>query len=108
MTAPPSPSQTFWDFGPCGEITRNEGCFILGDRPELYGWQVQDSTESLPEFTAFTIVTVSNTVAGTARTTTIFNENYPEGFTMPDVNSDGTRITSFTFTRFGQATTTVL
>lgn len=45
-------------------------------------WQV----EGVTVFTAFTVVTVYNTAASTSRLTTIYNE-FPENFTLPEVNS---------------------
>ncbi|KAK3362191.1 hypothetical protein B0T24DRAFT_599072 [Lasiosphaeria ovina] len=58
-------------------------------------------------FTAFTIVTIINTINNTTRLSTVFKEP-PENFTMPSTNSDGTRISTVTFERFGTRSTTVL
>jgi hypothetical protein len=66
-------------------------------------WPVQGVTV----FTAFTVVTVYNTAARTSRLTTIYND-FPENFTLPEVNSDGTRIKTITYTRFDMPTITVM
>jgi hypothetical protein len=58
-------------------------------------------------FVAFTVVTIYNTAAGTSRISTVYNQP-PEGFTMPDTNSDGTRVWTLTYTRFDTPSTTVV
>ncbi|KAH6697170.1 hypothetical protein F5X68DRAFT_257411 [Plectosphaerella plurivora] len=108
---PPEPSTTPWGtLGPCP--TTHYDCFIYGATPDIWGWApvfTYDPTGAdglpLPTFTAFTVVTVYNTVANTSRVTTIFNDEIPSGAIMPEVNSKGTRVETITYTRFGTAST---
>ncbi|KAI9828861.1 MAG: hypothetical protein M1826_005965 [Phylliscum demangeonii] len=58
--------------------------------------------------TAATVVTVINTRTNATRKSTIYND-LPSGFTLPDVNADGTRVTTITTTDyFARNYTTVL
>lgn len=110
---PPTPSTIPWGtLGPCPTGTEHYDCFIYGPTPDIWGWATVFSHNStgadgllLPTFTAFTVVTVYNTVASTSRVTTIFNDQFPANATVPKVNSDGTRVEIITYTRFGTAST---
>lgn len=111
-----TPGPAFSDLlGPCPTPTEQNtasiSCGIYGPGADTHLWVPlsKSTSESLTaaNFTAFTVVTIVNTVVGTSRVTTIYNEP-PEGFTMPDTNSDGTRITTVTVTRLGTAVTAVV
>ncbi|EEP79553.1 predicted protein [Uncinocarpus reesii 1704] len=56
---------------------------------------------------AATVVKIVNTVAGTTRTSTIYND-LPSGYTLPPTNEDGTQVATVTYSQQGSTKTTVL
>ncbi|KAK3995444.1 hypothetical protein QBC44DRAFT_378613 [Cladorrhinum sp. PSN332] len=100
-----------------GEVRPAGSCTILGPEPKQWGWiphPTQPPTQpwlpntiEISTFTAYTVVTVVNTVYSTTRLNTIYNE-IPENFTMPPTNAYGTRVATMTYERHGTTSMTVL
>jgi len=77
-------------------------CTVCASTPSSLFWTPYSFTET---FLAATVVEVINTIDGTTRTSTIFNE-VPAGYTQPSTNSAGTHITLLSYTRSGKLMTT--
>ncbi|KAH7357962.1 hypothetical protein B0T11DRAFT_283416 [Plectosphaerella cucumerina] len=111
ITTPPSTTSLWGSLGPCPTAPFPQDCHVYGPYPDVWGWAPVDGpmwpVQGVTVFTAFTVVTVYNTAASTSRLTTIYND-FPKNFTLPEVNSDGTRIKTITYTRFGTPTITVM
>lgn len=76
----------------------------------MFGWVTDEEADTAgfdPLYATdmtVTLVTVINTVLDT----TTISTQFPPDYTPPPTNSDGTRIQEITYTRNGEATTTVL
>lgn len=73
-------------------------CSVCAEAPSTFTWAQYSFTDT---FVAATIVEVINTVDGTTKTSTKFNE-LPDGYKYPPTNSAGTQTTKITYTRAGQ------
>jgi hypothetical protein len=82
----------------------SNNCTVCAADPYSYYWTAYTITETL---VAATVIEIVNTLAGTTRTTTIFND-LPAGYTLPPTNAEGTHVQTVTYTRSGASLTTVL
>ncbi|KAK1750898.1 hypothetical protein QBC47DRAFT_88805 [Echria macrotheca] len=85
---------------PCGHEAT---CTVSGDVGRYHWRQIRASGT----FTAFTIVTVINTVSNTTRTSTVLADT-PGNFQPPQTNSEGKRIQTLTYNANGKTTSTVV
>jgi len=92
--------QNIDDSNPCGpEAT----CSVSG-QVSRYQWRPLKAPST---FTAFTIVTIINTVSDTTETSTIVAET-PENYALPPTNSEGKRTQAITYQDQGVTKTTTM
>lgn len=85
---------------PCGHKAT---CYVTGQVSEFV-WRPIRAPST---FTAFTVLTVINTVVNTTKTSTIIAD-HPQSYTPPPTNSLGKRIHTLTYNANGAVTTTVI
>lgn len=85
-------------------ICRSSAACTLSGQISKFGWRQISASGT---FTAFTIVTIINTVSNITKTSTILAQA-PEDFTPPPTNSDGNRVATLTYNANGVNTTTTV